>query len=76
MDYPDLRGKLIALDMYNCDANILEDYQRVIKIIEQRCSEFGMQLLKIEHSDAEDGNAYSLFGICIQGHITRLSESF
>ncbi|MDO4936158.1 MAG: S-adenosylmethionine decarboxylase [Phascolarctobacterium sp.] len=69
MEYPDLRGKLIALDMYNCDANILEDYQRVIQIIETRCKEFGMQLLKIEHSDAEEGNAYTLFGICVQGHI-------
>lgn len=69
MNYPDLRGKLICLDMYNCDANILENYQKVTEIIEIACQEHNMRLLKIEHSDAEDGNAYSLFGICIQGHV-------
>ena len=69
MDYPDLRGKLIALDLYNCDANILEDHERVIGIIKTCCDNNGMQLLKVEHSDAEAGNAYSLFAVCIQGHI-------
>lgn len=66
---PDLRGKLIAYDMYNCDANILEDFSKVEEIVKQACSDTCMNLLKIEHSDAEEGSAYSLFGICVQGHV-------
>ena len=69
MNYPDLRGKLIALDLYNCDANILEDHKKVTAIIEKACEVNGMQLLKVDVSDAEAGNAYSLCGVCIQGHI-------
>lgn len=69
MEYPDLRGKTICLDMYNCDANILEDYKKVLEVIQNACTEHNMRLLNIEHSDAEEGNAYSLFSICIQGHI-------
>lgn len=69
MDYPDLRGKLLAIDMYNCDANILDDYNKVIEIIKKAAADNAMQIIKVEHSDADEGNAYSLFGICIQGHI-------
>lgn len=69
MDYPDLRGKLLAMDMYNCDANILDDYTKVIEIINSTANDTAMQILKVEHSDAEEGKSYSLFGICVQGHI-------
>ncbi len=69
MNYPDLRGKLLAMDMYNCDANILEDCNKVIAIVNAAATDTAMQMLKVEHSDAEEGKSYSLFGICIQGHI-------
>jgi len=69
MIYPDLKGKLLALDLYNCDANILENSQKLIESVKIACAETQMELLKIEHSDAEEGKAYSLFGICIQGHV-------
>ena len=69
MDYPDLRGKLICLDMYNCDANILEKHEKVTEIINVACQEYKMRLINVDHSDAEEGSAYSLFGICVQGHI-------
>lgn len=65
-----LTGKLIAIDMYNCSASILNDADAAEKALEQACTDFCLQPCQIIRNREEDQNEYSLFAICKQGHIT------
>lgn len=65
-----LTGKLIAIDMYNCCAAILNDAEAAEKALEQACLDFSMQPCQIIRNQEEDQNEYSLFAICKRGHVT------
>lgn len=63
-------GKLIAVDMYNCSDEILNDVSAAEKILEQACKDFFMNPCQVICSCEENKSEYSLFAICRQGHVT------
>ncbi len=65
-----LTGKLIAIDMYNCSAAILNDAAAAEKALETACLEFCMQPCQTIRNQEDNQNEYSLFAICKQGHVT------
>lgn len=63
-------GKLIAVDMYNCSAAILNDADAAEKTLEEACKEFSMSPCQIIRNCEEAQSEYSLFAVCKQGHVT------
>lgn len=63
-------GKLIAIDMYNCGVNEIEDESAAEAILSTGCQEFSMQCQEIIKFKEDEHHEYSLSAICRQGHVT------
>ena len=65
----DCTGKLIAMDMYNCDAGRLSEPAGAEELLRQACNENDMGLLDIVCSKDELHTEYSLVAVCDRGHV-------
>lgn len=63
-------GKLIAVDMYNCDLNEISDRKNAEEILAHGLQEFGMDSQELICCAEEGQSEYSLSAICRQGHVT------
>lgn len=63
-------GKLIAVDMYNCDLNEISDRKNAEEILARGLQEFGMDSQELICCAEEGQSEYSLSAICKQGHVT------
>ncbi len=63
-------GKLIAIDMYNCDHADISDAAKAEELLLAGCKEFKLQEQQIICSKEEGRNEYSLLASCKQGHVT------
>ncbi len=63
-------GKLIAIDMYNCNIEDIKDPKVAEDILAKGCQETGMECRRIECLTEEGKEEYSLFALCKQGHVT------
>lgn len=64
-------GKLVAVDMYNCSAELAADVEAAKAALAEACSAHGMTCLQVIDYKPENMNEeeYSLAALCIQGHI-------
>ena len=63
-------GKLIAIDMYNCDHADILDATKAQELLEKGCEEFKLLKQQVICSQEEGKNEYSLLASCRQGHVT------
>lgn len=63
-------GKLIAVDMYNCDIEEISDRKGAEEILARGLEEFGMCSQELVCCTEEGQSEYSLSAICKQGHVT------
>lgn len=63
-------GKLIAIDMYNCDIEEISNIKTAEEILVRGCQEFSMSNQQVICCQEEGQNEYSLSAICKQGHVT------
>lgn len=63
-------GKLIAIDMYNCDTEAISSPAGAEELLRHGCEEFAMRCQQVFCYSEADAKEYSLFAICIQGHVT------
>lgn len=62
-------GKLIAVDMYNCSAAILNNPDDTEYALKKACEDFSLQPYQIIRTNEENQSEYSLIAICKQGHV-------
>lgn len=63
-------GKLIAIDMYSCNYNTLEDHSKVEDVLDEACRDFSMHVSQVLYYKEDEQNEYTLFAACKQGHVT------
>ncbi|MDY6029077.1 MAG: S-adenosylmethionine decarboxylase [Acidaminococcaceae bacterium] len=63
-------GKLISIDMYNCDANIISDAKTSETVLNTGCEKFAMNLKQIVCCQENEAEEFSLSAVCKQGHVT------
>ena len=63
-------GKLIAIDMYNCDSDEISDVKNAEEILVRGCEEFKMNSCQVVCCQEDGQKEYSLSAICKQGHVT------
>lgn len=63
-------GKLIAVDMYNCDLAVIEDAAKAEELLLEGCKKFNMQCEQILSLKETEHKEYSLSAVCKQGHVT------
>lgn len=63
-------GKLIAVDMYNCSEEIINNIDAAKEQLQHACTAFALQPCDIAIHKEEEQSEYSLFAICKQGHVT------
>lgn len=63
-------GKLIAVDMYNCSAPLIQNMDDAKEQLQHACNVYALQPCDIIVRKEEEQSEYSLFAICKQGHVT------
>lgn len=63
-------GKLIAIDMYNCDHADTLDSAKAQELLEKGCEEHKLLIQQIICHQEEGKHEYSLLASCKQGHVT------
>ena len=62
-------GMLIAMDLYSCSSELLNDFQKVEALLQDTVPNFSMEPREF-HLDWEDGKQeYAISVICKQGHV-------
>lgn len=62
-------GKLIAIDMYNCTGELLEQQNEVKDLLEAGCAKFSLGLQQCLITSVEGAAEYSVTALCQQGHV-------
>lgn len=70
MKIKDCKGKLIAIDMYSCNENVINDIELVKSELTKACEQYSMALFQIIICENDDSNEYSLAAVCKNGHVT------
>lgn len=63
-------GKLIAMDMYNCDIDEISNPKTAEEILMRGCKEFNMNSKQFICCQEDGQNEYSISTVCKQGHVT------
>lgn len=69
MKIEDCKGKLIAVDMYGCKENIINDVEGIKVTLTKACEEYGMEMSEIVYNEYAESNEYSLVVVCRRGHV-------
>ncbi len=63
-------GKLIAIDMYNCGVNEVNDTEKAKTLLQEGCDEYRMNSHELLVCQEEGQSEYSISARCKQGHVT------
>ena len=63
-------GKLIAIDMYNCGVNEVNDTEKAKTLLQEGCDEYRMNSHELLVCQEEGQSEYSISALCKQGHVT------
>lgn len=63
-------GKLIAIDMYNCGVNEVNDTEKAKTLLQEGCDEYRMNSHELLVCQEEGQSEYSISAPCKQGHVT------
>ena len=63
-------GKLIAIDMYNCGVNEVNDTEKAKTLLQEGCDEYRMNSRELLVCQEEGQSEYSISALCKQGHVT------
>ena len=63
-------GKLIAIDMYNCGVNEVNDTEKAKTLLQEGCDKYQMNSRELLVCQEEGQSEYSISALCKQGHVT------
>ena len=63
-------GKLIAIDMYICGVNEVNDTEKAKTLLQEGCDEYRMNSHELLVCQEEGQSEYSISALCKQGHVT------
>ena len=63
-------GKLIAIDMYNCGVNEVNDTEKAKTLLQEGCDKYQMNSRELLVCHEEGQSEYSISALCKQGHVT------
>lgn len=60
-------GKLIAIDMYNCGVNEVNDTEKAKTLLQEGCDKYQMNSRELLVCQEEGQSEYSISALCKQG---------
>ena len=61
-------GKLVAIDMYNCGVNEVNDTEKAKTLLQEGCDEYRMNSHELLVCQEEGQSEYSISELCKLGH--------